>query len=255
MAMAAIAAAVAPSWSVATQEAAFPCQSLEFEDAPYVVCQFDAASVDIRLFLNDDAGNPLRDFRPIIDRLTKQNETLVFGMNAGMYHQDRSPVGYFVEKGEEKKRANTNDGPGNFHLKPNGIFFITEDGAVGVLETQAFLEADIAPAYATQSGPMLVVDGVLHPKFLKNSKSKKIRNGVGVTTQGDVVFIKSDRPVTFYQFASLFLGEFNTPNALFLDGTISRIYAPDIARNEYGVSMGPIIGVVTRTPETAPSAP
>jgi len=91
---------------------------------------------------------------------------------------------------------------------------------------------------------MLVINGAIHPKFLKDSDSKKRRNGVGVTKDGKVIFVLADSPVNFYGLAAFFRDELKTPNALFLDGTISRIYAPSLGRNDAGVPMGPIVGVV-----------
>ena len=163
-----------------------------------------------------------------------------------MYHRDRSPVGLYVEGGQQQKRANTNDGPGNFHLKPNGVFYIDEDGQAGVAETEAFLGVSLRPYYATQSGPMLVIDGAIHPRFLPASTSRKIRNGVGIAPNGDVVFVKSEAPVTFFTFAQFFATEVGAKNALFLDGTISRLYATELDRNDNGYPMGPIVGVVDK---------
>ena len=185
-------------------------------------------------------------FDNLVEALGARDEKLVFAMNAGMYHRDRSPVGLYVEDGALIKKANTNDGPGNFHLKPNGVFYIMKDGTTGVVETEAFLEAEISPKYATQSGPMLIVNGEYHAKFLPDSTSHKIRNGVGVTASGQTVFVKSDTPVTFYDFARLFAEEIGAENALYLDGTISRLYAPGLNRNDDGFPMGPIVGVVEK---------
>lgn len=101
-----------------------------------------------------------------------------------------------------------------------------------------------APRFATQSGPMLVIGGEIHPRFLKDSDSLKRRNGVGVTEEGEAVFVLADTPVRFYDFAAFFRDELKTPNALYLDGTISRLYAPELERNDPGEVMGPIVGVV-----------
>ncbi|MEM6535841.1 MAG: phosphodiester glycosidase family protein, partial [Pseudomonadota bacterium] len=139
---------------------------------------------------------------------------------------------------------NTNDGPGNFHLKPNGVFWIKGDQA-GVTESSAYLQSDADPDYATQSGPMLVIGGALHPAFNEDGVSQKRRNGVGVAPDGETVFFAiSDTAVTFHAFASLFRDQLGAENALFLDGQVSRLYAPGIGRNETGLDMGPIIGVV-----------
>ncbi len=221
------------------------CEEQKYSGADYVVCRF-AAGDDIRLFLNDGTGAPYGHFNFLKDALTEDGETLVFAMNAGMYHEDRAPVGYYVEAGEDIAPINNNDGPGNFHLKPNGVFFVMDSGDAFVEQTETFLRVKrTPPRYATQSGPMLVIDDEIHPRFLPASDSLKRRNGVGVTETGEVYFVLSDSPVRFHDFATFFRDELKAPNALYLDGTISRVYAPELGRNDPGLAMGPIVGVVT----------
>jgi len=222
------------------------CAADKHGSVSYVVCRFDQND-DIRLFLNDAGGEPYGHFNWVNDALKEKGERLVFAMNAGMYHEDRSPVGFYRENGEDIAPVNTNDGPGNFHLKPNGIFYVLENGQAGVDETSVYVRTKRAPPrYATQSGPMLLIDGVLHPRFLPESDSRKRRNGVGVTDSGDAIFVLADTPVNLYDFASYFREVLGVRNALYLDGTISRLYAPALDRNDPGVAMGPIIGVVEK---------
>ena len=216
--------------------------------ARYAVCAFDPQTDDIRLFLKGADGAPYAEFSRLRSAVEARGQTLLFAMNAGMYHKDRTPVGLYVENGVELKKISTKDGPGNFHLLPNGVFWVwAEDGYRGahVRETAVYLKAahDVI-AYATQSGPMLVIDGAIHPKFLIDATSRKRRNGVGVRADGAVVFAISDTAVTFHEFATYFRDTLNCPNALYLDGAISRLYAPDIGRDEPGLAMGPIVGVV-----------
>ena len=242
-----LAAAMGPAAAFAA------CREETVGAARYAVCAFDPKTDDLRLFLKGADGVPYAEFSRLAAALEAQGETLLFAMNAGMYHKDRSPVGLYVENGEELKKISTKDGPGNFHLLPNGVFWIwAEDGFRGahVRETADYLKAahDVI-AYATQSGPMLVIEGRLHPKFLADSTSKKRRNGVGVRADGAVVFAISDTPVTFHEFASYFRDTLGCPNALYLDGTISRLYAPEIGRDEPGLAMGPIVGVVGKASE------
>jgi uncharacterized protein YigE (DUF2233 family) len=226
---------------VATMAAAHAaCRNEKIEGARYVICEFNARD-GIELFLRDDAGATLGQFERVRDQLQKRGRTLQFAMNAGMYHEDRSPVGLYVENGRELKRISTANGPGNFSMKPNGVFYVDGKSA-GVLETKAFLSRKLTPAFATQSGPMLVVDGKLHPRFKKDSTSLNRRNGVGVKGR-QVFFVLADDAVTFHQFARVFRDVLKTPNALYLDGSICRLYAPDINRNDFGFQLGPIVAV------------
>lgn len=222
------------------------CSMMIEKQVPYLVCKFNGATHDIRTFHSDAAGNVYGGFDSLEADITKAGERLVFAMNGGMYHRDRRPVGLYVEGGVEVAKVNTNDGPGNFHLKPNGVFYITNDGKAGVRETGAYLKAGISARFATQSGPMLLVNGTLHPRFIPGSPSLKIRNGVGVTPSGEVVFVKSDARVNFHDFALFFRDRLGARNALFLDGSISRAYVPALQRHDRGRRMGPIVGAIQK---------
>ncbi len=222
------------------------CRSLTFETVPMVVCTFDARRDRIRLFHSDAGGRIYGEFARLSKSLAKTGKTLVFAMNAGMYHDDRAPVGYYVEGGNRISAINTNKGPGNFHLLPNGVFYLRK-GRAGVRETRAFIKSNgrRLPDFATQSGPMLVIGGKLHPAFYPDSPYKKRRNGVGVMADGRTVhFVIADAPVNFHTFARLFRDTLRTPNALFLDGSVSKLYAPSLKRHDRGRAMGPIVGVV-----------
>lgn len=222
-----------------------PCQDMEEAGASYTVCVFDARGDSIRLFLADEKGDVFGSFSALESALERKSEKLVFAMNAGMYDERRLPIGLYVEDGRLQKNANIRSGAGNFHMKPNGIFWV--DGArAGVTETQRFLEKRLRPAYATQSGPMLVANGRVNPRIHETGTSEKIRNGVGVRDGHIVAFAVSNRPVTFHAFAGLFRERLKCPDALFLDGSISALYAPSLSRHDRFRPMGPIVGVVER---------
>ncbi|AWM25400.1 lipoprotein signal peptide [Sinorhizobium fredii USDA 205] len=223
------------------------CRNVSHLGEDYIACSFDPAANDIRLYSKDQAGAPFKSFKALSLELRHRDEYIVFAMNGGMYHEDLSPVGLHIEEGLEQAPLNTNPGWGNFHLLPNGVFYVG-DGKAGVMAAEAYRAAGIKLRFATQSGPMLVIDGALHPRFLPDSDSLKTRNGVGVTTQGQVVFAVSKRPVRFHDFATLFRDALDCPNALFLDGTISSLYAPEINRHDRLFPLGPIIAVVARFP-------
>lgn len=221
------------------------CERIEHDTQRYTVCKVDATRQDLRLFLNDpDANRPLGSFDNVANRLGAEGKTLRFGMNAGMYHQDRRPVGLYVEDGREIAPLVTREGPGNFGLLPNGVFCI-RDGRADVIESLRFARETPACRFATQSGPMLVVDGALHPRFLPDSDSRFVRNGVGTSADGQKAwFAISETPVNFHAFARLFRDVLRTPQALYFDGNISRLYAPALGRHDGGFPMGPMVGVV-----------
>lgn len=219
------------------------CRNLEHAGNRYAVCDVDVANADLRLFLRDESGAVLGQFSTIDSALAAKGRKLEFAMNAGMYHSDRTPVGLYVEDREEEMRVVSDPGPGNFGLLPNGVFCIGPDRA-DVYETLAFVETAPECLYATQSGPMLVIDGELHPRFLLDSTSRYIRNGVGTDADGSrAVFVISRNSVTFHEFGSFFRDALKIPKALYFDGNISRLYAPALGRNDLGFAMGPVVGV------------
>lgn len=232
----------------AQEAAAVTCRDLSFEQASYSVCEVRAGE-DLRLFHQGPDG-PFANFAALESYLEPAGKTLSFAMNAGMFGEDLAPVGLYVEAGVEMRKLVLREGPGNFGLLPNGVFCMTQAGDSGpvfqILESRTF--GDVLPAcwMATQSGPMLVIDGALHPKFVASSESLNYRNGVGVSEDGSTaLFAISNDLVNFHSFARLFRDELGVRQALFLDGSISRLYAPELGRSDIGFPIGPIVAVVT----------
>ncbi len=231
--------------------AAAECRDATWEGAPYAICEVDMTTADLRLFLSAPGEDvALGSFANVDNLLANEDKQLDFAMNAGMYHSDRSPVGLYVEDGREVSGVVTSAGPGNFGLLPNGVLCIRE-GRADVIETLRFVRDAPECSHATQSGPMLVIDGALHARFLTDSDSLYVRNGVGTTADGRrAVFVISGRPVNFHTFGRLFRDRLKLPQALYFDGNISRLYAPELGRSDAGFPLGPIIGdVVPQQPD------
>jgi uncharacterized protein YigE (DUF2233 family) len=218
------------------------CRDITFDGAGYTLCEVSQGE-DLRLFHSSAEGVAYGSFTKVNAALEAEGMTLGFAMNAGMYHRDLSPVGLYVEEATEQARLITSAGPGNFGLLPNGVFCIGD--SFRVIESRSFRDEAPACRFATQSGPMLVLNGELHPKLLPGSDSTYVRNGVGVSADGTrAVFAISDDRVNFHAFARLFRDELGLSDALYFDGNISRLYAPDLNRHDAGFPMGPIVGTV-----------
>lgn len=218
-----------------------PCQRVTYEHSEYTVCEVDLRRQSVRLFWKKPDGHPY-GYPSSLPRALG-NHSLLFATNGGMYHPDNSPVGLYVEEGRELVRANTSAGPGNFHMRPNGVFYVTGEVA-GVLETHSFIKRWPQVDFATQSGPMLVIDGKLHTRLARYGGSRKYRAGVGSRDPNLVVFAVSESEVSFGEFARLFWDKLRCKNALFLDGgSATSFYSPVLGRNSNFLPLGPIIGV------------
>ncbi len=227
---------------LATPTLAVTCQDITFSDVDFTICDVDPSVENLRLFHLDQNNAPLASFREI--ERSQPDRALLFAMNAGMYHSDLSPVGHYIENNTQTMRVIPNAGPGNFGMLPNGVFCIQDDIAQ-VFETLAYVDQQPDCTHATQSGPMLVIDGALHPRFIEGSTSRHLRNGVGTSADGSrVVFAISNQVVNFHTFARLFRDHLNLPNALYFDGKVSRLHARDLNRSDNGFAMGPIVGVL-----------
>jgi uncharacterized protein YigE (DUF2233 family) len=209
--------------------------------------RFTTVRVDVRtnrleLFLRDDTGRTFNRFDHLATWLAGRNQQLRFAMNAGMYNPDFSPVGLFVKDGREISPLNVADGTGNFFLKPNGVFFVSASGP-RIVETTEYPALAHGVRLATQSGPLLLRNGVVNPAFDAASTSRLIRNGVGIS-KNTILFAISEQPITFYEFALFFRDELQCDDALYLDGVVSSLYSVNLKRNDSRADLGPIIGVV-----------
>jgi uncharacterized protein YigE (DUF2233 family) len=225
---------------------ALECGEVVFRDVRSTVCRVNIRTDRLQLFLTDPSGQPFNFFHKVAESLTKRNEQLVFAMNAGMYREDYSPLGLMVINGRQVHRLNVASGFGNFYLKPNGVFTVSDSGA-HIVESSQYQSMQPTPMLATQSGPLLLHDGQLNSHISPQGTSRLIRNGVGVVKSDEVVFVISEDPVNFYDFAVLFRDRLHCADALYLDGNVSSLYVRSLGRSDEHVPLGPIIGVTIPT--------
>jgi uncharacterized protein YigE (DUF2233 family) len=201
----------------------------------------------IKFFWKDNQGAILHNFSNLKKHVEIENKNLLFASNGGMYLTDYSPQGLYIEDGKIIKPLFDKKGDGNFSWLPNGIFYVTKANTSHVASTQEYTQLKKSETdminYATQSGPMLVINGAMHPGFKSSSASYYVRNGVGILPNGKAVFVMSTKPLNFYDFAKHFI-ELGCQNALYLDGYVSRTYLPSKNFNKLDGDFGVMIGVV-----------
>lgn len=235
------------SSSSGTTQVESACRSIIFEDTPLTHCLATPARHRVTMALSPSAdGAPYRSLSALAR--SRSGGGIAFAMNAGMFDDEGKPIGYFVENGDRLHTLNTAEGEGNFHMNPNGVFFGTGD-SWEVRTTDDFL-ANVRdrPDFGTQSGPMLVIDGKLHPEFSRDGESRLIRNGVGVDERGRAHFVISNAPISFGKLARFYRDELNVPNALYFDGNVSALWNPATERLDSGAPIGPIVVIEKKEP-------
>ncbi|HEY9217885.1 MAG TPA: phosphodiester glycosidase family protein, partial [Phenylobacterium sp.] len=169
-----------------------------------------------------------------------------FAMNAGMYDTARAPLGLYVQDAAVVRPLRTEAGSGNFYLKPNGVFSAGADGTLRIETTDAYAARGGRDRWATQSGPMLLVGGAVHPSFQPDGASRNIRNGVGVTGGSAAWFVISEDEVSFGKFARFFRDALDCRDALFLDGSVSSLWSPRQGRRDPRTDLGPMVVVLDK---------
>jgi uncharacterized protein YigE (DUF2233 family) len=212
-------------------------------DDQFVAYLVDASKQDLKLYWKNEHGEIFENIANLKNWLDQRQKKLVFAMNGGMYKPDHSPQGLFIENQKTVAPLDTASGSGNFYLKPNGVFYITVDNLPAVCTAADFIDRGHIQ-YATQSGPMLVVNGQIHSAFKKGSNNLNIRNGVGILPDNRVIFAMSKKEINFYDFAEYFKN-LGCQNALYLDGLVSRTYLPEQNWIQTDGNFGVIIGVTT----------
>ena len=222
------------------------CQDVTFEGARFTICQAKPQTHDIALVNRGADGLPMRDFAGLKARLGERYPRLAFAMNAGMFDAKGAAIGYYVEDGAAQVPLNRKPGPGNFHLLPNGVFWGDAAGWHADTTDRFAARKPDHVRFATQSGPMLLIGGKLHPQISDNGTSLQVRNGVGVSLDGSAWFAISNEPVSFGRFARLFRDRIGCPDALYFDGAVSRLFDPVAGRSDTGVPIGPIVAALQK---------
>lgn len=215
-----------------------PCRAEMFEGSRFTVCDPGKGRIEIGAAGAGEA--PVRQFSDLEAVLGRRAGQVAFAMNAGMYDEAGRPIGLAIVAGKQKHAINRRKGGGNFHLMPNGVFQVHEGGRAEVIRSDKWTPAT-GIRFATQSGPMLVIDGKLHPAFDHDGTSRYRRNGVGIAPNGRALFVISEDPVSLGKFGRFFRDELKARNALFFDGAVSALWDPANARRDVTKPLGPMV--------------
>lgn len=200
--------------------------NFKYDNAFYTAVQVNPKFLS--LHWQDSNGKPYKSFRTLDSSLKSTGKDVLMIMNAGIYSDNKTPAGLHIENGVELSSLNLSKGKGNFHLQPNGVFFVDKQNQAHIVSSQDFTKVTVSKVkLATQSGPMLIIDGKINPIFIKNIVSDYHRNGVCVTKSGQLFFWITDfsqgSRVNFYRFAKAGQ-QLGCYQALYLDGSISKNY-------------------------------
>lgn len=217
------------------------CKEKIQDETNFVMYQVNPKRQEVKLYWKNSQNEILKSIRNLKYETESGNKKLLFAMNGGMFEADNTPKGLYIENFKILKPIDTLQGSGNFYLQPNGIFYLTQNNQPGISETKKYKQ-NPSIKFATQSGPMLLIDGKINNIFQKDSKNLNIRNGVGVLDNGEIIFAMSKKEVNFYSLAQLFK-EMGCKKALYLDGFVSRTYLPEKSWIQTDGNFGVIIGV------------
>lgn len=213
------------------------------DDDKFVSYEVDTKKQDLSMYWKDEKNHAFGSIQNLKNSLDSNGQKLVFAMNGGMFKSGNSPQGLFIQQYKSITALDTATGNGNFYLKPNGVFYTTSGNDAVICKTQNFINSKKIK-YATQSGPILVIDGQIHAAFKPGSTNVNIRNGVGILPNGHVLFAMSKEAINFYDFAIYFKNA-GCRNALYLDGFVSRTYLPAKKWVQTDGNFGVIIGVTS----------
>ena len=198
---------------------------LENQNAKIVYYALDPHKQNLKLFWKNEAGEAFKNIGTLKNDLSEKGQNLIFAMNVGMFLKNYTPQGLYIESGKLLAKLDTvKKGYGSFYMQPNGVFYLKSNNQAVIRQSKEF-KYNKSIKLATQSGPMLIIKGKIHPKFTDGSKNIHIRNGVGILPDGSLLFAMSKEKSNFYDFASFFKSK-GCKNALYLDGFVSRTYLP-----------------------------
>ena len=201
-------------------------------NSDFLIYKPDLEKSDIKMYWKSEDGTAYKNIKNFISKSSEKK--ILFVTNGGIYTENYTPEGLYIENYKLMSELNLRKEFGNFYMKPNGVFYI-ENGKPIISDSEEF-QYNKNISYAVQSGPLLIKNGEINKEFSSDSKSFKIRSAVGLDNENKVFFYMSKKEISFYEFSKYALDNLDCKQLLFLDGTISKMYFngdEDIPKQKY----------------------
>ncbi len=195
---------------------------------------------NIHIFWKDEKDTPYITLENLMKIQKEKGRILLFAMNGGIYSNDATPGGLYIEDYKLIKDINLNSGTDNFHVKPNGVFYMKNNKPYVVVSEEFVFEPTIS--MAVQSGPMLIYQGEINNKYTPKGSTQYIRNGVCINANDELFFIQSLQATNMYNFAKAVKDRFQCTNFLYLDGFLSHMQA--LSGENQGEQIRPFISII-----------
>jgi uncharacterized protein YigE (DUF2233 family) len=253
-------------------QSGYAVSTRRFRGVDYAVAAIDPTQVRIQAYVYDPADpqrRPFGNLDALAGWLRRRGDTLLLGMNGGIFARDfTNPQGLLVSESKVLReidtltRAPSPEVDGNFYRpQPNGVFFVMVDGQPRVTTTAVARPLVRQMVAATQSGPMLIINGQFTPAYASADtlppwlgtprqrhhevdSASTTRNAVCIGSDGKVYWVKTEQKVRGDPFARFLRDEIHCRDALFLDGFYSALHAPRAGRHDPGHNLVTTLAVL-----------
>jgi uncharacterized protein YigE (DUF2233 family) len=174
----------------------------------------------IAMYWKNADGEAFGSLRALLADIDRDGRVQM-AMNGGIYAKTTRRWGCISTRACRRLRLTALPAAATFLSVPAGCFICRAKAKIVSIDK---FKPSSTIAYAVQSGPMLIENGTINWRLKPSASSRKLRNGVGITRQGQVIFMLSDRETNFYDFACYAQSTLNVRQMLYLDGTISKMY-------------------------------
>jgi uncharacterized protein YigE (DUF2233 family) len=223
-------------------------RTVRFGGATYLVAEADMRRVKLRML---HRGGAIDGYGAAEAALRARGERMLLATNGGLFHAGL-PIGLHYEDGARVRpldldtRPPPGQGGGNYYSLPNAVLFQDRAGRVAIRESPRMTGLIGSVRDGLQSGPALLLNGVVHPIARASNKGKLHDRRTAACTRDaeTLVIVYARSRTTFPRLARFLHEELRCRDALFLDANVPGIYLPG-----RGVNIPPadFAGILTLT--------